>query len=286
VKASSVLKETEAVADDFLKTPASTTEPGQLVKCATSGNGVCVVSSNTIKTNLGQEWALEPASYEQSEIYNAKSATELATAKATLSETSKELFAAGCGGIGPAGIGCQLYMAGGGSNPVSGDQATSSERVMYGAQALLNGLGLFGAVYDGAAVGPKATGAALESEATGFFGQQRKYWSQEPIQFNGNKVYQRNDLVDPSRVDSQTGLTNLDLMKNGLAPYGPDGKKVNLHHMLQTQDGPIAEVTQSFHQKNSGAIHINSGSDIPSGINRSQFEKWKKDYWRSRANNF
>ncbi|WP_183140335.1 VENN motif pre-toxin domain-containing protein, partial [Pseudomonas syringae group genomosp. 3] len=153
VKASSVLKETEAVADDFLKTPASTTEPGQLVKCATSGNGVCVVSSNTIKTNLGQEWALEPASYEQSEIYNAKSATELATAKATLSETSKELFAAGCGGIGPAGIGCQLYMAGGGSNPVSGDQATSSERVMYGAQALLNGLGLFGAVYDGAAVG-------------------------------------------------------------------------------------------------------------------------------------
>jgi filamentous hemagglutinin len=135
-------------------------------------------------------------------------------------------------------------------------------------------------------LGAKATGAALESEATGFFGQQRKYWSQEPIQFNGNKVYQRNDLVDPSRVDSQTGLTNLDLMKNGLAPYGPDGKKVNLHHMLQTQDGPIAEVTQSFHQKNSGAIHINSGSDIPSGINRSQFEKWKKDYWRSRANNF
>lgn len=109
----------------------------------------------------------------------------------------------------------------------------------------------------GGVEGPKATGAALESEATGFFGQQRKYWSQEPIQFNGNKVYQRNDLVDPSRVDSQTGLTNLDLMKNGLAPYGPDGKKVNLHHMLQTQDGPIAEVTQSFHQKNSGAININ-----------------------------
>lgn len=165
VKASSVLKETEAVADDFLKTPASTTEPGQLVKCATSGNGVCVVSSNTIKTDLGQEWALEPASYEQSEIYNAKSATELATANATLAETSKELFAAGCGGVGPAGIGCQLYMAGGGLNPVSGDQATSSERVMYGAQALLNGLGLFGAVYDGAAVGSGGVGAKATTAA-------------------------------------------------------------------------------------------------------------------------
>jgi filamentous hemagglutinin len=35
-------------------------------------------------------------------------------------------------------------------------------------------------------------------------------------------------------------------MKNGLAPYGLDGKKVNLHHMLQTRDAQIAEVTQSF----------------------------------------
>ncbi|MUF07258.1 hypothetical protein GNF76_23170, partial [Pseudomonas sp. CCM 7893] len=39
----------------------------------------------------------------------------------------------------------------------------------------------------------------------------------------------------------------------------------------------------SFHQKNSGTIHINSGSSIPSGINRAQFERWKKDYWKSRA---
>ncbi|MHC8412490.1 HNH/ENDO VII family nuclease [Pseudomonas sp. Hz4] len=105
-------------------------------------------------------------------------------------------------------------------------------------------------------------------------------------QFRGNKVYQRNDLIDPSRVDASTGFTNKQLMENGLAPYGTDGKKVNLHHMLQTQDGPIAEVTQSFHQKNSGVIHINSGSEIPSGINRAQFEKWKKDYWKSRSLDF
>ncbi|MFC6301064.1 HNH/ENDO VII family nuclease [Pseudomonas spelaei] len=30
-------------------------------------------------------------------------------------------------------------------------------------------------------------------------------------------------------------------------------------------------------------MHINSGSSIPSGINRAQFERWKKDYWKSRA---
>ncbi|MGC3894239.1 HNH/ENDO VII family nuclease, partial [Pseudomonas urmiensis] len=133
--------------------------------------------------------------------------------------------------------------------------------------------------------GAKAT-ASLEKEAGTYFGQQRKYWSQEPIQYNGNKVYQRNDLIDPGRVDSQTGLTNKQLMENGLAPYGTDGKKINLHHMLQTQDGPIAEVTQSFHQKNTAVIHINSGSDISSGINRAQFEKWKKGYWKARASDF
>lgn len=33
-------------------------------------------------------------------------------------------------------------------------------------------------------------------------------------------------------------------------------------------------------------IHINSGTDIPSGINRAQFEKWKKDYWKSRSLDF
>ncbi|WP_370671065.1 HNH/ENDO VII family nuclease [Pseudomonas putida] len=59
-------------------------------------------------------------------------------------------------------------------------------------------------------------------------------------------------------------------MENGLAPYGTDGKKINSHHMLQIQDGPIAEVIQNFHQKNVAVIHINSGPYIPSGINRAQ----------------
>ncbi|WP_238881177.1 HNH/ENDO VII family nuclease, partial [Achromobacter xylosoxidans] len=136
------------------------------------------------------------------------------------------------------------------------------------------------------ALNGKKTNASLEEEAGTYFGQQRKYWSREPIQYSGNKVYQRNDLIDPGRIDSQTGLTNKQLMEKGLAPYGADGNKINLHHMLQTQDGPIAEVTQSFHKNNTAAIHINSGSDIPSGINRAQFERWKKGYWKSRASDF
>lgn len=30
-----------------------------------------------------------------------------------------------------------------------------------------------------------------------YFGQERKYWSVDLVEINGNKVYQRNDLFDP-----------------------------------------------------------------------------------------
>jgi len=88
-----------------------------------------------------------------------------------------------------------------------------------------------------------------------YFGQQRKYWSAEPIHFEGNKVYQRNDTFDPQQISSWkvkgktvTG-TDIERMASGRAPIGTDGKSVNLHHMTQSQSGPIAEVTQSFHKE-------------------------------------
>ncbi|MBT0728556.1 hypothetical protein HGT73_14550 [Rosenbergiella australiborealis] len=70
-------------------------------------------------------------------------------------------------------------------------------------------------------------------------------------------------------------------VKNG----GITGKPVNLHHMLQKQNGPIAEVTQSFHKDNHSIIHINDNS-VPSGISRPEFNKWRSDYWKQRANDF
>jgi len=127
--------------------------------------------------------------------------------------------------------------------------------------------------------------ASDDVTSVNYFRQERKYWSAEPVNINGNKVYQRNDLFDPKYVDPKSGKTNLELMQSGRAPVGTDGKPVNLHHMLQKQDGPIAEVTQSFHKDNHSVIHINDNS-IPSGINRSEFNKWRSDYWKQRANDF
>jgi len=106
----------------------------------------------------------------------------------------------------------------------------------------------------------------------------------DAVEFNGMKVYGRNDLIDPNLVDD-LGRTNLQRMESGIAPIGPDGKSINLHHMTQMNDGAIAEVTQSFHQQNSKVIHINPNS-VPSGIDRNVFGTWKKQYWKNRVNDF
>jgi hypothetical protein len=91
-------------------------------------------------------------------------------------------------------------------------------------------------------------------------------------------------LIDPARVDSR-GRTNLQRMRARLAPVDANGKPIALHHMLQTNAGPLAEVTSDFHQTNSRVIHINPNS-IPSGIDRRAFNAYKRQYWRARAADF
>lgn len=122
-------------------------------------------------------------------------------------------------------------------------------------------------------------------------GQKRKFWKSDPVEFNGNKVYQRDDLFDPNRMTTwrEKGKvirgTNVERMATGRAPVGHDGNAVNLHHMLQTQNGPIAEMSQTCHKTNYGIIHINPNA-IPSGIYRSAFNAWREQYWINRAGGF
>ncbi|MDG9707788.1 ricin-type beta-trefoil lectin domain protein [Streptomyces sp. DH10] len=117
-----------------------------------------------------------------------------------------------------------------------------------------------------------------------------KFW--KLTDFQGQRVYQRDDLIRPDYVSPEDnyGRTNLKRMQQGLAPMGPGVKgqdrPLNLHHMLQTQDGPIAEVTDAMHFGNYGQLHWKSGTKIPSGIDRPAFDKWKQEYWKNRAKGF
>jgi hypothetical protein len=125
-----------------------------------------------------------------------------------------------------------------------------------------------------------ATRSSIPTSAAG----RQSLWTR--VQAGGVRVYQRQDLIDPSRVDG-TGKSNLQRMQAGRPPIGPDGRPINLHHGLQTQDGPIFEMTETMHLSSAtrGIVHINPSS-FPSGIDRTVFARWRRDYWVSRACDF
>jgi hypothetical protein len=120
--------------------------------------------------------------------------------------------------------------------------------------------------------------------------QVRQFWTKDTV-FQGNKVFQRDDLFDPNlmtswKVKGKTVQgTNLERMASGRAPIGYDGQSVNMHHLIQTQDGAIAEVAGGMHQRYYSTLHINTG-ELPSGINRAAFDKWREAYWMNRVNDF
>ena len=107
-----------------------------------------------------------------------------------------------------------------------------------------------------------------------------KSWSKTLV-FAATTVFQRDNLFDPTAKD-KSGRTNLARMGKGLAPLGKDGKSVNLHHLIQSEKGSIAEVSDTMHKQYDRVLHINPKS-TPSGIDRKQFNTWKRGYWKQRA---
>ena len=100
------------------------------------------------------------------------------------------------------------------------------------------------------------------------------------VDVNGKTVTMDKNTFDPGFVDKQ-GRTNTQRMEQGLAPIGTD---VNIHHIDQTDNGPVMEITATEHQQNYSKLHTNIGQ-APSKINRSKFNKWRREYWKWRSNN-
>ena len=141
-----------------------------------------------------------------------------------------------------------------------------------------------------------------------------KIWN-DPVEVSGRRVYPRDDLYDPNRVSSWkeggrtiTG-TNIERMDTGRAPIGYDNKPVELHHLTQNEvngmtgtRGALAEVGSAFHKKNTSVLHTPTGRNpnkpkdtLPkypsfrkdnSGkltTQAAEFEDFKEQYWKSRA---
>ena len=125
----------------------------------------------------------------------------------------------------------------------------------------------------------------------------------KPEEVLGRKVYKNSVDVEPgipSTIDKsvdprirkkieEDGWSNLDLMKNGNAPIGPDGKYINLHHVTGDEPGPMVELTGTVHKKYHRELHgtIEDGDSFRNDPKLElQYAKFRKAYWKERAKDF
>lgn len=96
-----------------------------------------------------------------------------------------------------------------------------------------------------------------------------------------DKIDRMRSLYSDEVANQWSGKTNIDLIKDGKAPYGPDGERINLHHIGQKPDSPLAELTDTEHKTNDGILHDKTKA---SEIERPVFRKEREAYWRNRYN--
>uniref|UniRef100_UPI0035CE8B70 HNH/ENDO VII family nuclease n=1 Tax=unclassified Bartonella TaxID=2645622 RepID=UPI0035CE8B70 len=139
---------------------------------------------------------------------------------------------------------------------------------------------------------------AARKELTKLAAKEKKLWlKKKPTKFTDskfgqtNKAYKRDDLFDPNqrvkwRVNKKDVWgTNIERMETGRAPIGFDGEPVELHHLKQTHEGPIAEMSKESHNKYNSVIHAPSKTH-QSLIEREKFNKWREEYWKERAKGY
>ena len=99
---------------------------------------------------------------------------------------------------------------------------------------------------------------------------------------NGRPCLVRTD-IDMDQKDAD-GLTNRQRMKKGLPPITKDGKKVELHHIGQKKDSPVAELTVDEHRgkENDKILHDKTKN---SEIDRVESDKERNKHWKTRSVN-
>jgi hypothetical protein len=98
------------------------------------------------------------------------------------------------------------------------------------------------------------------------------------VELSGKEVLIRK--IDPNLVD-EDGISNLSRMERGLAPIDTDGKTIELHHVGQKADSPLAELNINEHRgkENYSKLHKQQTSEI----DRPTFDKERAQHWKDRA---
>ena len=99
-------------------------------------------------------------------------------------------------------------------------------------------------------------------------------------EIGGKKCLIRND-IDWNQKDA-FGRTNKERAEQGLSPLNKDGKPIELHHIGQHSDSPLAELTQEEHRGkgNDGILH---NKNVNSEIDRTAFANERSQHWQARV---
>lgn len=100
------------------------------------------------------------------------------------------------------------------------------------------------------------------------------------VEIDGKKCLIKND-IDMNQKDSM-GRNNKERMEQGLAPLDKNGKPIELHHIGQRADSPLAELTMEEH-RGKGNDSILHDKTKESEIDRNKFNREKAEHWKSRA---
>lgn len=95
------------------------------------------------------------------------------------------------------------------------------------------------------------------------------------------KIYLVRQDIDLERRD-EYGRTNGERMINGQPPLTQNGETIELHHVGQKKDAPLAELTTQEHrgQGNDAILH---DKQKVSEIDRGEFQKEREAHWQNRA---
>lgn len=99
-------------------------------------------------------------------------------------------------------------------------------------------------------------------------------------EINGKKCLIREDIE--WEQEDQMGRTNKERAEQGLSPIDENGKAIELHHIGQETDSPLAELTLEEHRGkgNDGVLHDKTKE---TEINRNDFAVDKNAHWKERA---
>lgn len=97
---------------------------------------------------------------------------------------------------------------------------------------------------------------------------------------NGEQISLQREDLDPNTKDN-FGRTNLERVKSGLSPLTKSGETLELHHIGQKIDSPLAELTQQDHRGQGNDTILHDKTKV-SEIDRNSFMSERKEYWLNR----